>query len=166
MQELQMIPLYCRRVDCKDSEQSTKQVPLLGDLQSLATYSARKRKRDSGEVIIVITPSVLPEDTAVHAGMPKDEDAFDRFGHRLFRDAYRIRSEDTFDLRYLTENQSLQKLQKWLTGLCKIMQTTRRYIHIINFLLDQSQERMHLCVARFTKFSNARVLLMFLTRKN
>ena len=60
----------------------------------------------------MITPSVLPEDTPVHAGMPKDEDAFDRFGHRLFRDAYRIRSEDTFDLRYLTENQSLQRLQK------------------------------------------------------
>ncbi len=56
--------------------------------------------------------------------------------------------------------------KKWLTGLCKIMQTIVGYIHIINFLLDQSQERMHLYVAKFMKFSNARVLLMFLTRKN
>lgn len=97
----------------KDSEQTTKQVPLLGDLPFLGPLF--RSKTETGlkrEVIIVITPSVLPEDTPVHAGMPKDEDAFDRFGHRLFRDAYRIRSEDTFDLRYLTENQSLQKLQK------------------------------------------------------
>ena len=82
----------------KDSEQSTKQVPLLGDLPILGNLF--RSKTETGlkrEVIIVITPSVLPEDTAVHAGMPKDEDAFDRFGHRLFRDAYRIRSEDTFD---------------------------------------------------------------------
>ena len=97
----------------KDSEQSTKQVPILGDLPILGNLF--RSKTETGlkrEVIIVITPSVLPEDTPVHAGMPKDEDAFDRFGHRLFRDAYRIRSEDTFDLRYLTENQSLQRLQK------------------------------------------------------
>lgn len=97
----------------KDSEQAIKQVPLLGDLPLLG--SLFRSKTETGlkrEVIIVITPSVLPEDTPVHAGMPKDEDAFDRFGHRLFRDAYRIRSEDTFDLRYLTENQSLQRLQK------------------------------------------------------
>lgn len=97
----------------KDSEQSIKQVPFLGDLPVLGNLF--RSKTETGlkrEVIIVITPSVLPEETPVHAGMPKDEDAFDRFGHRLFRDAYRIRSEDTFDLRYLTENQSLQKLQK------------------------------------------------------
>ncbi|MDA8990441.1 hypothetical protein N9H45_02785 [Opitutales bacterium] len=97
----------------KDSEQTIKQVPILGDIPILGNLF--RSKTETGlkrEVIIVITPSVLPEDTPVHAGMPKDEDAFDRFGHRLFRDAYRIRSEDTFDLRYLTENQSLQKLQK------------------------------------------------------
>ena len=97
----------------KDSELATKQVPFLGDLPILGNLF--RSKTETGlkrEVIIVITPSVLPEDTAVHAGMPKDEDSFDRFGHRLFRDAYRIRSEDTFDLRYLTENQSLKKLQK------------------------------------------------------
>ena len=43
--------------------------------------------------------------------MPKDDDLFDQFGHRLFRDAYRIRAEDTFDLRYLTENKGLKQLQ-------------------------------------------------------
>ena len=87
-------------------------------------------------------PSVLPEDTAVHAGMPKDEDAFDRFGHRLFREAYRIRSEDTFDLRYLTENQSLQKLQKLRIKLCRITQIIERFIRTEILQWVQYQEKM------------------------
>ena len=112
----------------KDSEISTKQVPVLGDIPILGNLF--KSKTETGlkrEVIIVITPSVLPEDAHVHAGMPKDEDAFDQFGYRLFRDAYRIRSEDTFDLRYLTENQSLQKLQKVAD---RIVQDHRKYNRI------------------------------------
>jgi general secretion pathway protein D len=97
----------------KDSAQTLKKVPLLGDIPFLGNLF--RSKTDTGEkreVIIVITPSVLPDESAVHAGMPKDDDMFDQFGHRLFRDAYRIRSEDTFDLRYLTENKGLQELQK------------------------------------------------------
>ena len=97
----------------KDSEQIIKKVPLLGDLPLLgALFRSKNEKGQKREVIIVITPSVLPDDSPSHAGMPKDEDLFDQFGHRLFRDAYRIRAEDTFDLRYLTENKGLQRLQE------------------------------------------------------
>ena len=97
----------------KDSEQITKKVPLLGDLPLFgALFRSKNEKGQKREVIIVITPSVLPDDSPSHAGMPKDEDLFDQFGHRLFRDAYRIRSEDTFDLRYLTENKGLRRLQE------------------------------------------------------
>ena len=96
----------------KDSEQTIRKVPLLGDIPFLgALFRSKNETGQKREVIIVITPSVLPEDSPVHAGMPKDDDLFDQFGHRLFRDAYRIRAEDTFDLRYLTENKGLQKLQ-------------------------------------------------------
>ena len=96
----------------KDSEQTIRKVPLLGDIPFLgALFRSQNETGQKREVIIVITPSVLPEDSPVHAGMPKDDDLFDQFGHRLFRDAYRIRAEDTFDLRYLTENKGLQQLQ-------------------------------------------------------
>ena len=44
-------------------------LPFLGNLFRSKTETGLKR-----EVIIVITPSVLPDDTPVHAGMPKDED--------------------------------------------------------------------------------------------
>ena len=97
----------------KDSEQTSQKVPFIGDIPFLGKlFQSNNEKGQKREVIIVITPSVLPEDSAVHASMPNDDDLFDQFGNRLFRDAYRIRAEDTFDLRYLTENQSLQKLQK------------------------------------------------------
>ena len=97
----------------KDSEQTTQKVPIIGDIPLLGKlFQSNNETGQKREVIIVITPSVLPEDSAVHASMPNDDDLFDQFGNRLFRDAYRIRAEDTFDLRYLTENQSLQKLQK------------------------------------------------------
>jgi hypothetical protein len=96
----------------KDSEQTLRKVPLLGDIPFLgALFRSKNETGQKREVIIVITPSVLPEESPVHAGMPKDDDLFDQFGHRLFRDAYRIRAEDTFDLRYLTENKGLQILQ-------------------------------------------------------
>ena len=97
----------------KDSEQTLRKVPLLGDIPFLGSlFRSKNETGQKREVIIVITPSVLPEESPVHAGMPKDDDLFDQFGHRLFRDAYRIRAEDTFDLRYLTENKGLQILQK------------------------------------------------------
>lgn len=97
----------------KDSEESASKVPILGDLPILGSlFQSKTQTGQKREVIIVITPSVLPDESPVHAGMPKDDDLFDQFGHRLFRDAYRIRAEDTFDLRYLTENKGLQVLQK------------------------------------------------------
>ena len=97
----------------KDSEQTLKKVPLLGDLPLVGPlFRSKNEKGQKREVIIVITPSVLPDESPAHSAMPKDEDLFDQYGHRLFRDAYRIRSEDTFDLRYLTENKGLQRLQK------------------------------------------------------
>jgi hypothetical protein len=97
----------------KDSAQTMKKVPVLGDIPMLgALFRSKAESGEKREVIIVITPSVLPEESIVHTGMPKDDDLFDQFGHRLFRDAYRIRAEDTFDLRYLTENKGLKILQK------------------------------------------------------
>ena len=97
----------------KDSEETLRKVPLLGDLPLLGgLFRSKDETGLKREVIIVITPSVLPDESPVHASMPKDDDLFDKFGNRLFRDAYRIRAEDTFDLRYLTENKGLRQLQK------------------------------------------------------
>jgi general secretion pathway protein D len=96
----------------KDSAETVHSVPILGKIPILgALFRSKSKTGLKREVIIVITPSVLPEENVVNKSMPKDEDLFDSFDHRLFRDAYRIRDEDTFDLRYLTENRGLLKLQ-------------------------------------------------------
>jgi general secretion pathway protein D len=96
----------------KDSEEIVNSVPVLGKIPILgALFRSKSKTGLKREVIIVITPSVLPEENVVNKSMPKDEDLFDSFDHRLFRDAYRIRDEDTFDLRYLTQNRGLLKLQ-------------------------------------------------------
>ena len=60
----------------------------------------------------MITPFVLPDEKVVKKSMPKDEDRFDSFGNKLFRDAYRIRAEDTFDLHYLRRNRQLKHMQE------------------------------------------------------
>ncbi|MDY7107639.1 MAG: ABC transporter transmembrane domain-containing protein [Planctomycetota bacterium] len=83
-------------------------VPLLGDLPLIgALFRAEKTDTLKREVIIVLTPYVLPEDHNIQRSLPKDEDAFDSFGHELFHDSYRIRTEDVFDLRFLLENERL-----------------------------------------------------------
>jgi general secretion pathway protein D len=83
-------------------------IPLLGDLPLLgALFRAERTDTLKREVIIVLTPYVLPEDHIIQRSLPKDEDAFDSFGHELFRDSYRIRGEDVFDLGFLYENERL-----------------------------------------------------------
>ena len=96
----------------EDDVDLKSKVPFLGDLPILGSLFKRSSKmRLKREVIIVITPYVLAADEHVGRNMPKDEDSFDSFGNELFRDAYRIRSEDVFDLTFLLENLGLQSLQ-------------------------------------------------------
>jgi general secretion pathway protein D len=97
----------------RDRTSTKEKVPLLGDLP-LVGGLFRNETTDTlkREVIIVITPYVLPDNKVVGRNMPKDEDMFDSFGNRLFRDAYRIRAEDVFDLSFLHENQPLQRMSE------------------------------------------------------
>ncbi|HNS23065.1 MAG TPA: hypothetical protein PKH24_21380 [Sedimentisphaerales bacterium] len=83
-------------------------IPFLGDLP-LIGFAFRSQSKDhmKREVIIVLTPHVLPERRDARRALPKDEDLFDSFGNELFRDSYRIRSEDVFDLTFLLQNRRI-----------------------------------------------------------
>ncbi|MGD0922498.1 MAG: AMIN domain-containing protein [Terriglobia bacterium] len=73
------------------------QIPGLGALFRRTTVTKVKQ-----EVIIVITPHVVPlEDKYFSYVIPKDSDQFNRFDYRLFRNAYRIRGNDLFDLEFV-----------------------------------------------------------------
>ena len=96
----------------KDKQSTVDKVPLLGEIPLLGRlFRSKKDTVVKREVIIVITPFVLPEEHVMGKNMPKDEDAFDSVDNQLFRDAYRIRAEDTFDLNYLHENKQLKRMK-------------------------------------------------------
>ena len=97
----------------KNNTRQVDKVPVLGDIP-IIKHAFRSTNIDNlkREVIIVLTPYVLPDQQVVGRNLPKDDDAFDSFGNELFRDAYRIRGEDVFDLSFLTENPQLLKMQR------------------------------------------------------
>lgn len=93
----------------RDRTVTTSKVPLLGDIPFLGeAFKSTRASSQKREVIIVLTPYVLPEENRlVSRTIPKDQDIFDNTGNQLFRDAYRIRAEDVFDLRFIAENRRL-----------------------------------------------------------
>ncbi|WPJ94885.1 ABC transporter transmembrane domain-containing protein [Coraliomargarita algicola] len=105
----------------KDDLRIKRSVPLLGSLPYIGrAFGSEQAEQLKREVIIVITPYVLPDemnnqtealDKIVGRFLPKGEDTFDSFGNELFRDAYRIRDEDVFELNFLIENEHLNELQ-------------------------------------------------------
>jgi len=102
----------------KDKQSTVDKVPILGDIPLLgALFRSKKETAVKREVIIVLTPFVLPEEYVSGKYMPKDEDAFDSVDNQLFRDAYRIRAEDTFDLNYLTQNHQLRSMKALATRI-------------------------------------------------
>jgi Flp pilus assembly secretin CpaC len=82
------------------------QIPFLGALFRQTTVSRTKR-----EVIVVLTPHVVPlEQKNFSYVIPKDSDIFDSSGNRLFRNAYRLRSRDVYDLRFVHESEVFQRM--------------------------------------------------------
>jgi general secretion pathway protein D len=82
------------------------QIPLLGNLFRNTTVTKNKQ-----EVIIVVTPHVVPpEDKYFSYVIPKDSDDFDRRNYRLFRNTYRIRGNDIFNLEYVYDSNVYKQL--------------------------------------------------------
>ncbi|OGG52281.1 MAG: hypothetical protein A3F84_16450 [Candidatus Handelsmanbacteria bacterium RIFCSPLOWO2_12_FULL_64_10] len=83
------------------------QIPLLGAPFQKQIVSQKKR-----EVIVVLTPHIIPEDLQTSSSflVPKDSDRFDSFDNQLFQSSYRIRTTDVFDLTFLRESSVLKDL--------------------------------------------------------
>jgi len=89
-------------------------VPFLSEIPFLgALFGSRSVQDVKKEVIVVITPHVVPRDeTSFSYVIPKDSDVFSTFGYQLFRNAYRIRTNDRFDLKFVTESEAVRRLQE------------------------------------------------------
>jgi general secretion pathway protein D len=102
-------PLIIGGLVSKDFSITQDKVPLLGDLPFIGhAFRSERQSTEKTEVIIVLTPYVLDDTQLIRRNLPKDDDLFDSTGNQLFRDAYRIRGEDVFDLRFLAENKRLR----------------------------------------------------------
>ena len=102
-------PLIIGGLVSRDLSITRDKVPLLGDLPIIGhAFRSERQSNEKTEVIIVLTPYVLEDSEIISRNLPKDDDLFDSTGNQLFRDAYRIRAEDVFDLRFLAENKRLR----------------------------------------------------------
>jgi len=98
---------------------TTARVPLLSSIPILGTlFQVRSDRRERREVIIVLTPRVIEPQGSARPILPKDTERFDFLENRLFRNSYRLKAEDVFDVGFITENRRVQHLfrraKQWL----------------------------------------------------
>jgi len=104
----------------RDRSVNKDKVPFLGDLPLIGPlFRSESTSTQKREVIIVLTPYVLPEDQVITRTLPKDDDVFDNTGNELFRDAFRIHAEDVFDLRFIAQNKRLMIYREMAKELIK-----------------------------------------------
>ena len=96
-----------------EQQGSRTEVPLLGGLPFVGRLFSRERlETEQREVIVVITPHIVPlKDNSFSYLIPKDSDIFDRFNTKLFRNAYRVRDDDVWDLKFVQESPVFTALQ-------------------------------------------------------
>jgi len=83
-------------------------IPYVGGIFRRTTASHLKT-----EVIVVLTPHIVPATIRNFSYLvPKDSDKFDSIGRTLYRNAYRIRSTDVFDLNFLKKSGPVVALQQ------------------------------------------------------
>ena len=104
-----------------DKSERQSGIPFLADLPGIGPLFRRSTKEDSrNEVIVVLTPHIVPQNSHNFSyTRPKDSGDFDSGDHKLFRDTYRIRSREVFDLVHLRESAQLAELQKTATRLAQ-----------------------------------------------
>jgi general secretion pathway protein D len=87
-------------------------IPLLSQIPGLgALFRNTTVVKNKQEVIIVVTPHVIPpEDKYFSYVIPKDSNEFDRYDWHLFRNVYRIRGEDLFDLEFVYDSNVYKQL--------------------------------------------------------
>jgi hypothetical protein len=84
------------------------QIPFFGALFRNSVTTKQKQ-----EVIVVVTPHVIPlEQKYFSYVLPKDSDQFDRKNYGLFRNAYRVRGRDLYDLSFVYESNVYKDLKK------------------------------------------------------
>jgi hypothetical protein len=95
-----------------EKKERTVGIPILSQIPILGLPFRRKSTESlKKEVIVVLTPHVVPVgEKNFSYVIPKDSDMFNAFGNTLFRNGYRIRDDDVFDLKFLYQSDIFQSL--------------------------------------------------------
>lgn len=95
-----------------DTRERSAGIPILSNIPILGLpFKRRTSENVKKEVIVVLTPHVMPLDEKNFSYViPKDSDIFNSFDHLLFRNAYRVRDDDVFDLKFIYESEFFQNL--------------------------------------------------------
>lgn len=92
-----------------------RNIPLLGHL-----FEVKRNVTERREDIIVLTPRVIQPFGPKRPAQPKDTERFDFMNNELFRNSYRIKAEDVFDLGFIRENpeitSTIKKARDFLTA--------------------------------------------------
>jgi Flp pilus assembly secretin CpaC len=110
-------PIIIGGLVSKDKEETTNKIPWLGDIPYLGKLFGTEKKYDEKkELIVVITPHIVYDNTAVGIQNPKDTAMFDDSNMVLFRDSYRVRSEDVFDLGFVYKTEQFRKYRDYVVN--------------------------------------------------
>ena len=95
-----------------DEQETRVGIPGLANLPLIGRLFSRERvELQQREVIVVLTPHIVPlEARSFSYLIPKDSDIFDRFDFTLFRNAYRVRDDEVWDLKFIQESPVLRDL--------------------------------------------------------
>lgn len=113
-------PLIIGGLVSRQDSYISQKVPLLGDLPLLGPlFQSQRWEESKREVIIVLTPYVLPETTRLGRMNPRSEGTFDISGFTLHRDVHRLREAEVFDLSFLTTNARLIAARRQVNDLVR-----------------------------------------------
>lgn len=95
-----------------DDQEARISLPLLSSIPVLGRLFTRQRiEHERREVIVVLTPHIVPQDARSFSYLiPKDAEVFDRFDYTLFRNAYRVRDDEVWDLKFIQESPVLRSI--------------------------------------------------------
>ncbi len=97
----------------RSDSDSISGIPLLSKIPGIGRLFRKTTKnRTRKEVIMLITPHVIPlDDTAFSFSVTEDTELLDHFDLELFRNVYRIKSDDVFDLSFVRDSEFYQRMQ-------------------------------------------------------
>ena len=88
-----------------ERDQARDRIPILSDIPILGgLFQRRSDSTAKREVIIVLTPRVIKNGGSNRPVLPKDSEKFDFLTNRLFRNSYRLKADDIFDVGFLENN--------------------------------------------------------------